>query len=119
MTEETMSENNKKKGYFLKLVHNLIKEEDDSEAIYYIVSTEEMKQKALDIIYDIGYNDSEYKITEYQRVIEKRQIHEWLVGEVGLSGIRLEKLPTEYVRKMKINRIIENMNLELESIKEL
>ncbi len=87
-------------GYFLKLIDDLRKVSKDPEAIYDIISSKEIKQKAQSLLFPIRYSGIREvtHITEYDRIIQRTDIRNWLISDdLSLSGLELKKVPQKEV----------------------
>ena len=107
----------REEGYYLKIVKELRTKDDKTqnyEFIYNIISSEEAKLDAMNIVYNIGYIKGK-SITEYDRIIEKSWINEWKT--VPKAEFYLVKLSMEEVKKIKIKQIIKSIEYNLKELK--
>ena len=103
-------------GTFLKLVQEMQNEDNNEQAIYDLISHEDVKKKA-----ETGNcNWTLAFTTEAKRIQEKRYIHEWKIdNSLERNILILRKLPDEETFRIKIKRYISQIKSEVSVIEKL
>ena len=104
------------KGYFLKLVKELKEKNIDPEAMYDIISSRELRNKARNSTILLAFYGVE--ITEYSRVMEQPYIRDWKIRD-SCDNLILEKISREKVNQIKFNRIIRSIRFNLKELEKI
>ncbi len=104
------------KGYFLKLVKELKEENIDPEAMYDIISSRELRNKARNSTILLAFYGVE--ITEYNRVMEQPYIRDWKIRD-SCDNLILEKISRKKANQIKFNRIIRSIRFNLKELEKI